>query len=137
MDDAKAEYDAFVSLNEDMAFQTQMSFWAAANPGLSDDALAEFAVALHAIEDSTSPAHAGFQEWDWWNPMGVWQHHWAENSISQQQMSNSVAVARNAFRTTFRRYWYDPLDSSLPLQPKKEKVTSKICYDTDKGKPCQ
>jgi RHS repeat-associated protein len=137
-DDAKAEYDAFVSLNEDMAFQTQMSFWAAGNPGLSDDALAEFAAALHAIEDSTSPAHAGFQVWEWWNPKLVWQHHWAENSISPQQMNNSVAAARNAFNATFHPQMnqFDLLQ--LIVQPQKEEVKSKICYNTEDGKKvCQ
>ena len=134
VDDAKADYDAFVSMNEDMGFQTQMNFWAANNPGLSDDALAEFAAALHAIEDSTSPAHEGFQVWEWWNPKLVLQHHWAENSISPQQMANSVAAARNAFNATFNRPLISEFDLlQLSMQPvqKKEKVTSKIRYNTD------
>jgi RHS repeat-associated protein len=139
VDDAQAEYQDFVSLNEDMAFQTQMNFWAAGNPGLSNDALAEFGAALHAIEDSTSPAHAGFQVWEWWKPALVWKHHWAENSISPQQLNTAVTAARSAFNSTFHPNFNEFDLLHLILQPAQQtEVKSKICYNTDDGKQvCQ
>ena len=107
--EAQSEFQDFVSNEEDQATQIQISFWVAGNPGLSNDALAHFAAALHAIEDSTSPAHSGFHVWDWRNPMLVWNHHRAENSISSQQLNTAVSAARTAFNATF----FDPFNSSF------------------------
>jgi RHS repeat-associated protein len=136
--EAESEYNDFVSNNEDQAMKTQISFWLSGGKGYSDKALAEFAAALHAVEDSTSPAHAGFQVWEWYNPKLVWQHHWAENSITPQQMNASVTAARNAFNATFTPPRFNEFDLlQLMLKPKEE-VKSKICYDTGDGKKvCQ
>jgi hypothetical protein len=98
---------------------------------LSDEALADFGRALHAILDSTSPAHAGFQVWDWRNPALVLRHHNAESTINQQQMGNAVFAARMAFNWTFVGFGF-----STP--PPKEVVTTRVCYTDDKGKTvCQ
>lgn len=125
--DTQAEYQDFVSTNEDQATSTQINFWAASNPGLSNDALAKFAAALRAVLDSTSPAHAGFQVWQWWNPVLVWKHHWAENSISPQQLRTAVSAAQNAFRSTFQPNFneFDLLQLMGQPQPA---VTSTISY---------
>jgi RHS repeat-associated protein len=56
---AEANYSTFVSMNEDQATKDQVNFWLAGNSGYSDKALTQFAAALHAILDSTSPAHTG------------------------------------------------------------------------------
>ena len=136
--EAESEYNDFVSNNEDQAMKTQISFWVSGGKGYSDKALAEFAAALHAIEDSTSPAHAGFQLWEWYNPKLVWQHHWAENSITPQQMNASVAAARNAFNATFTAPKFNEFDLLQLILKPKEEVKSKICYDTGDGKKvCQ
>jgi YD repeat-containing protein len=137
--DAQSEYQDFVSMNEDQAMKTQISFWAAGNPGLSSDALAQFAAALHAVLDSTSPVHAGFQVWEWWNPSLVWKHHWAENTISPQQLNTVVSAAKNAFNTTFTPPRFNEFDLlHLMLQPQQTEVKSKICYTLDDGKKvCQ
>jgi hypothetical protein len=139
--EAEQLYDDFVANNEDMATQTQVQFWLAGNPGYSNKALAEFAAALHAILDSTSPAHAGFQVWNWRNPALVWNHHWAENSISPQQLNNAVSAAQNAFNGTFSNPFagFDPFDllqfqqQSQPAPQPQPVVTSKICYTDDNG----
>lgn len=67
---------------------------------LNPEALAAFGAALHAIEDSLSPAHAGFKVWDY-DPLHILHHHNAESHISPQQMQNAVNAARGAFNNTF------------------------------------
>jgi RHS repeat-associated protein len=138
---AEQLYNDFIAVNENIATQTQIQFWLAGNPRYSDKALAAFAAALHAILDSTSPAHAGFQVWDWRNPALVWNHHWNENSISPQQLNTAVSAAQNAFNSTFSNPFagFDPFDllqleqqSQAAPQPQPV-VTSKICYTDDNG----
>ena len=136
--EAAADYQYFVSMNEEAATKAQVSFWIAGNPEFSNDALKRFAAALHAILDSTSPAHAGFQVWDWRNPALVWRHHWAENTINQQQLNTAVAAAQNAFNSTFFPSFGDPFDwLQLEFQqqqpPPTPTVTTKICYTLDDG----
>jgi RHS repeat-associated protein len=98
---ADSKYEAFVSGNEGQAAKTQIKFWKAGNPGLSNDALAQFGLALHAILDSTSPAHAGFQVWNWRNPKLINMHHQTEKSITPQQFIAAVGAAKSAFNGTF------------------------------------
>jgi hypothetical protein len=100
--DAQAKYSDFVSTEEAAANNLQIYF---SDPDtemtqINPESLAEFGKALHAIEDSLSPAHAGFQVWDY-NPAHVLHHHNAENSINAQQMQNAVNAARSAFNTTY------------------------------------
>jgi RHS repeat-associated protein len=138
--EAEADFNDFVSMNEDQAMKTQVSFWLSGKTGFSEKALAEFAAALHAIEDSTSPAHAGFQLWEWYNPKLVWQHHWAENTITPQQFQNSVNAAQQAFRNTFTTpSWQSFLTFGFQAAPQpqpKEQVTSCITFE-DGTKSCQ
>jgi RHS repeat-associated protein len=128
--EAEAEYQDFVSTNEDAATKAQVNFWIAGNPGFSNDALKKFALALHAILDSTSPAHAGFQVWDWRNlPDSLYFHERRESTINQQQLSTAVAVAQNAFNSTFSTTvlpsWQSVLTFGFPQIPA---VQSTICY---------
>ena len=100
--DAQAKFSDFVSTNEAVANNSQIYF---SDPDtemteINSESLAAFGEALHAIEDSLSPAHAGFQVWDY-NPAHVLHHHNAESSINAQQMQNAVNAARNAFNTTY------------------------------------
>jgi hypothetical protein len=88
---------------------------------------------LAAILDSTSPAHAGFQKWDWRNLAAFVVHHRAEKTINPQQMLNAITAAQNAFNSTFGEFGFT-------ASPPKEHVTHKIkiCYTNDKGKTvCQ
>jgi hypothetical protein len=65
--DAFNQFSSFVSTWETQAQLSQNIFWLqdpdAASQTQSDQALAAFGMALHAYEDSTSPAHEGFQTW--------------------------------------------------------------------------
>jgi RHS repeat-associated protein len=134
--DAEADYQNFVSTNEDAAAKAQISFWIAGNPGFSNDALKKFALALHAVLDSTSPAHAGFQVWDWRNYPQVRQHIRNENTITTQQLNNAVGAAQNAYNSTFFWAFGDPFVPSQ--QPQTPHVTEKICYTLDDGsQSCQ
>jgi len=137
--DARTAYEDFVKRNEDQATRTQINFWAAGNSGLSNRALAQFAAALHAVLDSTSPAHAGFQVWDWRNPVLVSSHHFAENSLTTPQLNTAVSAAQNAFSSTFSPT-FSQLDLlHLVLEPvRPSEVKTKICYDTGESqKVCQ
>ena len=99
------QFSSFVSTWETEAQLSQDAFWLqdpdAASQTQSPDALAAFGMALHAYEDSTSPAHEGFQTWRWYDVTGVIIHHFRENTISDAQMKRAVAIARRAYLTTF------------------------------------
>ena len=102
---AETQYNNFVSASETQALNAQMQFWMA-DPDINLDNLSEasldaFGEALHAVLDSTSPAHSGFQEWNWMNPFAVRRHINAEETISPQQMQNAVNAARNAYNATY------------------------------------
>jgi hypothetical protein len=104
--DAAQQFSDFVSGNEADAQTIQIQFWlgdpaSAVDNQLSDSALTAFGLALHAMVDSTSPAHAGFQTWNVWNPFLVKNHVEAEKTITQPQLINAANVARNAFNETF------------------------------------
>lgn len=130
-----------MSGTEDSAQKAQWTFWlndTDSSGALSDEALARFGEALHAVLDSTSPAHAGFQEWDWRDAWLVIGHYYAEKTINPQQMQNAITAARNAFNSTFGMFGFAIV---LPPEPKPH-VTHKICvndeYTNDKTKQvCQ
>ena len=111
---AEAEYNKFVSDSETAAAQDQVMFWNQMTPdvqpsgigGLSSNALGKFGLALHAVADSTSPVHRGFQEWKYYDLPGVWDHHQGEAQISPYQMQNAIRVVQNEFKKTFGDYWY-------------------------------
>ena len=103
--DAQTQYNNFVSGSETEAQNAQVQFWMA-DPdnkldNLSPASLEAFGAALHAILDSTSPTHAGFQKWDWRNPTLVRNHINGEKTINAQQMQNAVNAARNAYNATY------------------------------------
>jgi hypothetical protein len=105
VEQAQSQYNDFVSGDETGAQNAQLQFWMA-DPdnkldNLSGASLDAFGQALHAILDSTYPAHAGFRKWDWRNPALVWRYHNAESTISPQQMQNAVNAARNAYNATY------------------------------------
>jgi RHS repeat-associated protein len=127
--DAQAKYNDFVQGNEDAAnnLQIYMSDPDTEFTTLTPDALEAFGRALHAIEDSLSPAHSGFQVWDY-NAIHIAQHHFNENSINPQQMRNAVNAARSAFNSTFRFFNFNmPLDGD---------VTTHVTTIQGSGQPC-
>lgn len=105
VEQAQGQYNDFVSGEESAAQNAQLQFWMA-DPdnkldNLSDASLAAFGTALHAIEDSLSPAHSGFQVWNVWNLFADWRHHNAENTISPAQMQAAVNAAIKAYNATY------------------------------------
>ncbi len=63
------------------------------NKGLSD-----FGRGLHALADSTSPSHRGFQPWE---PGHAWAHHNKEKSIGIDVYLNTINLMRQYYQTTF------------------------------------
>jgi RHS repeat-associated protein len=99
--EAQQQGDAFINNNEQAAQQAQADWIASGQTGVAPNALTAFGNALHTVEDRTSPAHEGNQPWyGSWHWSAV-QHVWAERSINQNQMNNSVASARYAYFCTF------------------------------------
>lgn len=142
--EAEADYNTFVSLNEDQATKDQINFSLSGNTGYSNKALTEFAAALHAITDSTSPAHSGFQLWDWRRPGLVRNHVSRESTITPQQLANAVSAAQAAFIATFRPYSKPPnldefdlleilMQESQTQRVLHESVTHKVCYTDAAG----
>jgi hypothetical protein len=103
---AAQQFSDFVSGNESSAQKAQMQFWAGdpSDNELSDSALATFGLALHAMVDSTSPAHSWFQMWNWMNPFLVMNHTEAEKTISRTELINAANVARETFNATFGEF---------------------------------
>ena len=113
------------SLGHPAAQEAQIKFFEA-NPGsheISDEALRHFAMALHAITDSTSPAHANFQLWDWRNPSLVWKHINNEKSITPGQLQTAVSATRWVFGQTFGAFGFDEFDWLL-LETQQQEQTS-------------
>jgi RHS repeat-associated protein len=136
VDQAQAQYTDFVSGEESAAQNAQMQFWMA-DPdnkldNLSQASLEDFGKALHAVLDSTSPAHAGFQKWNWMNPFAVYRHVQAEKTITPQQMQNAVNAARNAYNATYG-YLIGNMDNSTVTTSQ----GSATPCGGDTGHPCQ
>lgn len=61
------------------------------------EALTEFGIALHALQDSTSPAHAGFQEWsDHPDPL-EWPAHLVQEFINPGEGSELFRATQQAW----------------------------------------
>ena len=140
---AETQYNSFVSGQVQAAQEAQIKFWKA-NPGshsLSDEALVHFAMALHAVADSTSPAHAGFQLWDWRNPLLIWRHMQNEKSITPAQLQTAVSASQGLFDQTFGMFGFDEFDllelqQQQQQQQQQEQVTSQICSGLDENGNC-
>lgn len=129
VEQAEADYSTFVSMNEEAASKDQVDFWLAVNTGYSDKALAEFAAALHAVVDSTSPTHRGFQVWNWKNPRLVVKHvHGERESVfSGSVVDEAISAAQRAFNQTFHPYNYNEFDL---LQLMNQQQHGKACVTT-------
>ena len=130
-------YRDFVAANLNEARKLQISFWGAGNPGISNDALAKFALALHAILDSTSPLHEGFQLWDVRRPAFWFKHAFFEGQMTPRQRSRAITEARDAFNQVFSRD-YQIVDIPSFPRPLVPDVKSRVvCYsDDEEGGVC-
>jgi len=61
-------------------------------------ALSDFGRGLHALADSTSPSHRGFQPWE---PEHAWAHHEKETSIGIDDYLNTINLMHQYYQTTF------------------------------------
>jgi hypothetical protein len=94
-------------------------------------ALEVFGELLHAEVDGTSPAHEGFQVWEWSCPfawMGcagnsIMQHKAQESTISPQRMNQAVGVAQMWFLFTFGEEAYKKASADPEADRKKGQVT--------------
>jgi RHS repeat-associated protein len=111
VEEAETQFDNFISAQTVNAYDLQLylSDIGAAGDSLKPEALVAFGKALHAIVDSTSPAHEGFQVWHYWDAVG---HHFREQSPTPQQMRDAIAAARTAFFFTFGAFGFQPVDNS-------------------------
>ncbi len=95
--------DDFVAGNEQAAAAAQAAHAATGGQGVANDALTALGKALHPVMDSSSPAHAGFQEWA---GNGLFQqklvkHGLRERSISPQQLNAAIAACRAEYERLF------------------------------------
>jgi RHS repeat-associated protein len=70
------------------------------NAGLSD-----FGRGLHALADSTSPSHRGFQPWE---PTHALAHHNKEKSIGLDDYLNTIKLMRQYYQKTFGQKAWEP-----------------------------
>ena len=141
VEQAQGQFNDFVASSETSAQTAEWTFWLKDidNAGsMSDEALARFGEALHAVVDSTSPAHVGFQEWNVWNFWGDWKHHNAESKITPQQMNNAINAARNAFNSTFRMFdfFIAPPEAKPNPEPDVQRHTEVHCLKNREDGDC-
>lgn len=98
---AKAEYQTFVATQQDAARKEQIAAWLAGHVGYDEKALRDFGKLLHAVTDSTSPAHQGFQTWNVYNLFADLRHSRDERSVTPAEMNSAVALAHAVFFATF------------------------------------
>ncbi len=135
---AEMDSDEFISNNLHDAKSIQAAWIASGHTGIAPGALTAFGNALHTITDKTSPSHQYFQPW---YGMGLFDlpeagYHFVREAWpwggNQQRQQNAVDAARQYFLLTFGS------DTAAQAEtPKKPKVKSKICYQTDNGLVCQ
>jgi hypothetical protein len=100
-------------LSENVAeAQRQQSLWeGAGQAGLSPLALEAFTRAAHALTDSRSPAHRGFQ--DWWGLISGktlfgndnWRKHKTrESSIDETELQENQKAVLDLFKQSFPGY---------------------------------
>ncbi len=64
-------------------------------------ALSNFGRGFHALADSTSPSHRGFQSWSPGDLIGDWQHHEKETSIGIDDYLKTISLMQQYYQTTF------------------------------------
>jgi hypothetical protein len=63
-------------------------------------AIRQLGMGMHAIMDSTSPSHRGFQVWVPMDidPIGAWRHRQAESTITPNDLEVTVDLLRGYFQ---------------------------------------
>ena len=90
---AAAKWLQFIQIQTDKAKTCGTDHW---------DALWEFGKGLHALADSTSPAHVGFQPWFWLPTRSEFiAHHRLEEDISPNDYERTITLMRHYYQATF------------------------------------
>ena len=88
VEEARAEANTFVRKQFDRAW----------NAPTRTDALFEFGIALHAIQDSTSPSHGGFQRWTGHETFGEQVEHVRREMVNPGENSHLFDATREAWK---------------------------------------
>jgi len=103
--DASNKFQQFVADNVAQAQAAQADWEAAGLAGYNPDALEAFGRAAHAVTDSLSPSHEGFQIWGGFKEvfsLGFWRGHKPkEAEISDEDRQKNDEAVQNLFRLTF------------------------------------
>jgi RHS repeat-associated protein len=116
---AQAQFEQFLAQRKDAAQTSQSGY---VPPGATEPnlfAIEVFGELLHAVTDETSPAHEGFQPWDWQDfCSATWlgcdadsvESHTSREGWQQftpQRQNQAIGAARQWFLSTFGQanYW--------------------------------
>lgn len=147
--EAQQQFKAFIAERmqaaKDMQFGTFLN--TDGDAGLFNNALEAFGGLLHAVTDETSPAHEGFQVWEWGDwcdgnipgcdlgsvPGHIRREDWS--AFTPQREQQAIDAARRSFLDTFgyRLYWYALHGNSEP----KACVEVSDSASGSKSKSCQ
>lgn len=100
---AKSDADKFVRAQLKKAKELLLS-------GDMDQAYFEFGVGLHTLQDATSPAHSGFQEWDGNESLSEIKKHVTQELFYPGRNSNLQKVTNKYLN------WFQSSDTSLPSE---------------------
>jgi RHS repeat-associated protein len=89
-EEAQRKYDDFLANKQRLATDPCISL---------GGGLYEFGLGLHAVADSTSPTHVGFQPW----PTNPLMHAWGERRMSSTDVRRTLRLMRQYYRSTFGR----------------------------------
>ncbi len=103
VEDARALMGGFIADNEKAAAAAQSAHAAKGGQGLANDALTPLGNALHPVMDSSSPGHAGFQQWTGSGLFGqkLLAHGAKELTINTQQLNAAMAACRAEYLKLF------------------------------------
>jgi hypothetical protein len=101
--EARTLMEGFIADNEKAAAAAQSAHAAKGGQGLANDALTGLGNALHPVMDSSSPGHAGFQQWTGSGLVGqkLLAHGAKELTINTQQLNTAVAAVRAEYLKLF------------------------------------
>jgi len=101
--EARALMEVFIADNEKAGAAAQSAHAAKGGQGLANDALTGLGNALHPVMDSSSPAHAGFQQWTGGGLVGqtLLAHGAKELTINTQQLNAAIAAVRVEYSKLF------------------------------------
>jgi hypothetical protein len=126
-DEAK-ERTVYIGLSEDLIHKMFASAIAARNASDNANAMKALGKAIHMLEDSTSPAHRGFQVWS--SQFGIWEmaHHVLKERVYpddrtadhyQSHLEGAVSYAYDIYMGTapIPPHFFDPTSGNVFIPP--------------------